>query len=130
MIVVDSSAVITIVKAEPDARTFASTMRNAPALAMAAPTKLEVMMVAGGQYGPEGLLKAQLLFTELAIQILAWSEPLSDRAVDAFMEFGKGRHPAQLNFGDCMAYALAKSLDAPLLYKGGDFSKTDIRSAL
>lgn len=55
---------------------------------------------------------------------------LGGAAFAAFLKFGKGRHPARLNLGDCFAYALAKSLDAPLLYKGDDFAKTDIRSAL
>lgn len=87
-------------------------------------------MVAGGQFGAEGLLKAQRLLTELGVTIVPWTEDLSDVSVATFMQFGKGRHPAKLNFGDCMAYALAKSLDAPLLYKGSDFAKTDIRSAL
>jgi ribonuclease VapC len=56
--------------------------------------------------------------------------PVTQAALDAYLRFGKGRHPARLNLGDCFAYALAKALDAPLLYKGDDFALTDVRSAL
>ena len=84
----------------------------------------------GGRFGRPGLLVAQDLLDENGIETVDWTNSLADIATEAFMRFGKGRHKASLNFGDCMAYALAKSLDAPLLYKGDDFAKTDIESAL
>ena len=130
MIIVDSSSLVAIIKGEPDAQLFADFMRDTPRLIMSASTKLEIMIVAGGQFADEGLRRARLLITDLDFDIAPWTDALSDLAATAFMRFGKGRHPAKLNFGDCISYALAKSLDAPLLYKGGDFAKTDIRSAL
>lgn len=88
-------------------------------------------MVAVGRYGSVGLDKTKALIARSQITITPFTESLAELAAQAFLKFGKGcGHPAQLNFGDCMAYALAKSLDAPLLYKGDDFAKTDIRSAL
>lgn len=72
-----------------------------------------------------------MLIDTLRIEISAWTRQHADIAAEAFLRFGRGRgHAAKLNFGDCMAYALAKSLDAPLLFKGDDFALTDIRSAL
>ena len=87
-------------------------------------------MVMGGRYGPDGIVELNLLIEANDIEVVSWTSELADAAAEAFLRFGKGRHPAKLNFGDCMAYALAKSLDAPLLYKGDDFARTDIRSAL
>lgn len=87
-------------------------------------------MVMGGRYGRDGIDELNLLIEANGIEVISWTGELADAAAEAFLRFGKGLHPAKLNFGDCMAYALAKSLDAPLLYKGDDFAKTDIRSAL
>ena len=84
-------------------------------------------MVTGGRDGVAGQAEARLLLEKFDIEMVEWSDALTDTAAEAFMRFGKGKHPASLNFGDCMAYALAKSLDAGLLYKGGDFSLTDVR---
>ncbi len=88
-------------------------------------------MVAVGKAGADGRERAEHFLTANPIEIVAVKPDHWPIAVDAFMQFGRGRgHPAKLNFGDCMAYALAKSLNAPLLYKGDDFALTDIRSAL
>jgi ribonuclease VapC len=117
LIVVDSSAVISILLEEPDFVSFVFAIANSGRAVISTANALEVVMVAVGKTNP--------------IEIVAFEPHHWSTAVDAFMRFGRGRsHPAKLNFGDCMAYALAKSLDAPLLYKGDDFAKTDIRSAL
>jgi ribonuclease VapC len=129
LIVVDSSALIAIFKGEIEAPIFRSALSQAALAVMAAPTKIEFMMVAGGRFGQDGLVAAQALLESSGIAVQDWTEVLSNRAVEAFMRYGKGRHPAKLNFGDCMSYALAKSLNAPLLYKGDNFAKTDIKSA-
>lgn len=129
MIVVDTSAVIAILNAESEADAFLGLLQSSTRCVMAAPTKFELLMVAIGLRGDEGGETAALLLEESRIDIIDWTDALADLAVEAFRRFGKGRHMAALNFGDCMAYALAKSLDAPLLYKGGDFALTDIRSA-
>jgi ribonuclease VapC len=131
LIVVDSSPLIAILQKEDDAAQFRETIGHSERVILGAANKLEVMMVAGGRKGSEGLRAAQALLDEGEIEVVAFSEELADIATEAFLRYGKGRgHKAQLNFGDCMAYALARSLDAPLLYKGGDFALTDIRSAL
>lgn len=78
----------------------------------------------------EALELVSVLLIEAPVEIIAIPPEAGDLAVSAFERFGKGRHPAALNFGDCFSYACARHLDAPLLYKGGDFSLTDIHSAL
>ncbi len=97
---------------------------------MAAPTKLELTMVAVSQKDIMGERVVNMLIKQYGIEIIDWTDDMANLAIEAFLKFGKGRHPASLNFGDCVTYALAKSLDVPLLYKGNDFTKTDIRSAL
>ena len=95
-----------------------------------APTKFELLMVmARWRQKPAVDLAVSLLGT-IGAKVVPWDDALTMLAVKAEFDFGKGRHPANLNFGDCMAYALAKSLDSPLLFKGDDFSKTDVKSAL
>ncbi|MBA4748085.1 MAG: type II toxin-antitoxin system VapC family toxin [Sphingopyxis sp.] len=130
MIVCDSSPLASILLGEPDAHNFLSILARSDRLLIGAPNKLEVSMVMGGRYGPDGIVELNLLIEANDIEVVSWTSELADAAAEAFLRFGKGRHPAKLNFGDCMAYALAKSLDAPLLYKGDDFARTDIRSAL
>lgn len=128
MIVVDSSALIAILQGEPEARSLLDRMVSAERLAIGAPTKFEALMVATRK--PNGPADIEDLLNHTGCETSDWTEALVSEAHRAFVLFGKGRHPAKLNFGDCMAYALAKSLDAPLLYKGEDFAKTDIKAAL
>jgi ribonuclease VapC len=94
-----------------------------------APTLLEYYLVVGGRYGEIGRLEAEALVERLDLTIINFTEEMVQIASDAFMRFGKGKHKAKLNFGDCMAYAVAKAFDAPLLFKGSDFALTDVRSA-
>jgi ribonuclease VapC len=131
LIVIDSSPLIAILKDESDGPDFWQIIAETEQIFLGAANKLEVMMVTIGHLGPEGEEIAQTLLDQSGIQVVPFSEELADIATAAFLQYGRGRdHPAKLNFGDCMAYALAKSLDAPLLFKGDDFSKTDISSAL
>ena len=130
MIVLDSSAVVAILKREPDAETFQIKLSEATEVMIGAPTKFELLMVmARWRQKPAVDLAVSLLET-IGAKVVPWDDALTMLAVKAEFDFGKGRHPANLNFGDCMAYALAKSLDSPLLFKGDDFSKTDVKSAL
>ncbi|MFM5915258.1 type II toxin-antitoxin system VapC family toxin [Chakrabartia godavariana] len=130
MIVLDSSAVVAILKREPDAETFQIKLSEAAEVMIGAPTKFELLMVmARWRQKPAVDLAVSLLGT-IGAKVVPWDDALTMLAVKAEFDFGKGRHPANLNFGDCMAYALAKSLDSPLLFKGDDFSKTDVKSAL
>jgi ribonuclease VapC len=130
LIVVDTSALMAILLSEDDKHLFLEAIVNAQSSVISAPTQFELHMVATGRLKREGVSMAQQLLESLDIEIVDWTEEHSQIASTAFLNFGKGRHKAALNFGDCMAYAVAKSLDAPLLFKGEDFVHTDIRSAL
>lgn len=130
MIVVDTSVLVAILKKENDAETLAMTMLDRRDLVIGAPTKFELLLVTGRWMGEDGVIDAKELIDQLGIRVLDWTDSLSNEAASAFLRYGKNRHSAALNFGDCMAYALAKSLDAPLLYKGDDFAQTDIKAAL
>lgn len=127
MIVVDASAVIAILQAEPEADRFLAILIEESEPVMAAPTLFETKMVAARN--PDGADDVDRLLRSTGIQVTSWGEDHVSHAFDAFARYGRGRHRAALNFGDCMAYALAKSLDAPLLFKGGDFAATDITPA-
>lgn len=129
MIVVDTSAIIAIALDEPDSGALLTAVSKADEAFIAAPTALELEIVLRSKTGPDGPSTRRVL-QHLAIEIMPFSLEHLAEAIDAFGKFGRGRHPAQLNFGDCFSYGLAKSLDAPLLFKGDDFLQTDIRSAL
>lgn len=87
-------------------------------------------MVALGRRGEPGLEQMQALIERLELEIVPLSDEQAKLAIDGFRRFGKGRHPAGLNFGDCFSYALAKATGQPLLFKGDDFSLTDIKRAV
>ena len=108
-----------------------TTLQQIELLLMSAGTLLEIGTVVLHKRGANRLPDLYRLLELSRIEIVAVSERHARDAIDAYGRFGKStRHPAQLNFGDCFSYALAKALDQPLLYKGEDFSQTDIRSAL
>ncbi len=130
MIVVDSSALIAILLEEPESAAFAQILAAEDALGIATPTAVECGIVALRKHGPTAAVRIRELMSDFGIERIAFDAGHLDLALEGYARFGKPHHPAKLNFGDCMAYALAKSLDAPLLFKGGDFAKTDIRSAL
>ncbi|AIT07836.1 hypothetical protein MC45_17450 [Sphingomonas taxi] len=128
MIVVDASALVAIALEEPDADRFLRAIASADEAIMPAPTALEVHLVLSRRVTPDDKRLAVPLFSHGIIRLVDWTEQHLVIACEAYTRFG-GR-PARLNFGDCMVYAIAKALDAPLLYKGEDFARTDIRSAL
>lgn len=133
MIVVDTSALIAIYFREAEAPQFEQALFDARQAVIAAPTALEFIMVGQGNVlrRPKPTGEPDALLSRPGLRIEPWTDYHLTVARNAFARFGKGQgHPAQLNFGDCMAYALAKSLDAPLLYKGDDFACTDIRAAI
>lgn len=120
-----------IINAEADSAEMSVALDQSPRNLLGAPTKFELMMVAMGRKGQAGSNYVEDLIDSFQLEVVPWTSEMADAAAAAFLMFGKGSgSPAKLNFGDCMAYALAKSLDAPLLYKGNDFAQTDIRSAL
>lgn len=132
MIVVDTSALISIYLHEEDSIMFEKALFTNRIAVVAAPTALEFVMVAQSRRVTRRITASpDIVLTTHKVRVEPWTALHLVLARDAFTRFGKGQgHPAQLNFGDCMAYALARSLDAPLLYKGDDFARTDIRSAL
>ncbi len=94
-----------------------------------APTLLEAAMVLSGRAGGDSRLLVAGLVRELGLQVAPFTEAHYHRAIDAFLRYGKGRHPAALNFGDCVSYAVASVAGLPLLYTGKDFARTDIAAA-
>lgn len=130
MIVLDSSAVIAILKREPGAERLREAALAADACGMSAANVLESGMVAFGLRGDAGANELDLLLLELGVEIMPFDAAQAAIARRAFRRFGKGRHPAGLNFGDCFAYALATHLDEPLLFTGEDFSRTDVQAAV
>ncbi len=129
MIVVDPSAIIAIALDEHDADRLLAVVSHADEAFIAAPSVLELEIVLKSKTGPSGPSAKQVL-RHLDIEIMPFSVEHLEEAIDAFGKFGRGRHPAGLNFGDCFSYGLAKALGAPLLFKGDDFVRTDIPSAL
>jgi ribonuclease VapC len=129
--IVDSSVVVAIIKQESDAGDFADQIEFAVNCRMSTATFFETAIVIDSKRSP--LLSARLddLCADADIEFVAVDEAQARIARQAYRDFGKGSgHPARLNFGDCFAYALAKALDEPLLYKGTDFSHTDVRLAV
>lgn len=130
MIVVDSSALMAILLQEAEAERFAACLGADSDPIMSAVSLLEASMVATGRLGEGGVRKLQQLIETFAISIIPFDADQAAHALNAFHRFGKGRHPAALNMGDCASYALAASHSLPLLYKGGDFANTDMPAAL
>ena len=125
--IVDASAFVAIVGHEPEAERFLQAMRDAQELWMPTPTALEVSIV----LGPERLSRATDMLQESGIRLVDFTSQHLLVAQHAHSTYGRGSgSPAKLNFGDCMVYAVAKVLDQPLLFKGDDFTHTDIEPAL
>jgi ribonuclease VapC len=126
LIAVDTSAVIAILLDEPERAHFLDLIVDRQPALMSAVNLQEAGMVMRSRLGQDGLDDLFDLVRTLQIEIVAYDEDQARLALDAFDRFGKGIDPrARLNFGDCAAYALAKTLDVPLLYKGTDFGETD-----
>jgi len=131
LIVIDTSALIAIFRLEPEADSFIKAIAGASRCVMSALSALETAMVMSGRVGgpPSWELLDEFL-AEGNIEIVAFDTEQAFLARAAFLRFGKGRHRAGLNLGDCAAFALAKAKDAPLLFKGEDFRHTDVRPAV
>jgi ribonuclease VapC len=126
VIVIDTSAVIAIFLDEPEHARCMTAIVEADAALLPAPAYVECSMVLGGRAGETGLKWLDAFIETQGIRISALTERHAKIAQAAFMTYGKGRHPAGLNFGDCMSYAVAKAGGWPLLYVGGDFGLTDV----
>jgi ribonuclease VapC len=127
---VDTSALTAILLGESDAPALLSALHAAPRIGLCAPNRTELLLVMQTRLGDTGVDRAKELLVLEQVQTVPLDEALADAAADAYRRFGKGRHPAGLNFGDCFSYALASAYDEPLLFKGNDFPLTDLRSAI
>jgi ribonuclease VapC len=128
-VIVDSSAVVAILRREPEALRLVTVIADSSICRLPASCFLEVSMLILGRDGEDGLRDLDLLIARSKIEIVAFTEAHVWIAREAFRRYGKGRHPAKLNFGDCMSYALAKETGEELLFKGTDFALTDIAVA-
>jgi len=132
MIIVDTSAIVAIALREAEAEALQARIETDGAARLSAASYVEASNVLEGRLGAAGRVVFENVLRRLALQglaVVAVDANTAEHAREGFRRYGKGRHPAGLNFGDCFAYGLAKALDAPLLYKGGDFDKTDLKRA-
>ncbi|HET9097960.1 MAG TPA: type II toxin-antitoxin system VapC family toxin [Candidatus Baltobacteraceae bacterium] len=127
--ILDSSAVVALLLHEPESDAFLKLIQQADAIQIAAPTLLECEIVIGAMLGAEGVVRLDELMMALGAHVIPFAERELAIARLAYRTYGKGRHPASLNFGDCFSYAAAITQDEPLLFKGEDFAKTDVASA-
>jgi ribonuclease VapC len=128
--VVDTSALVCILLAEPEAEDFAEAIANAPENVISGPTWVEASMVIAARLGSEGNALLIELLERSRVTIVPCDEALAHAAYDAWLKYGRGRHAAGLNFGDCFSYALARQRAESLLFKGDDFTKTDVVAAV
>jgi len=130
MIVVDTSALIAILDREPDAALYAEAIAEADAPLISAATLLELHIVMLNRHGARAAQIVDRMIQDAGFQIETFTVQHLELAREAYARYGKGRNGAGLNYGDCFSYALAKATGLPLLFKGEDFSKTDLLAAL
>jgi ribonuclease VapC len=129
--VIDSSALIVLLGGELETAQFVAAIAAASSRVVSAPTYLEAAIVVSARWGAQGQERFDRLLADLAIDILPFTHAQAVVAAIAYRQDGRGSgHAAGLNFGDCFSYALAKLHDEPLLFKGDDFSHTDLRAAI
>ena len=124
--VLDTSAILAVLQDEPERRAFNEAIEAAGQRAMSTATFVESSIVIEARYGADGLRDLDLFVAKAGIELVPVDVEQAHVARRAFGEYGRGRHPAALNYGDCFSYALAKVLGAPLLFKGDDFARTDV----
>ena len=127
--IVDSSAIVAIVLREPGWEGLVTRLGGEASPAIAAPTLAEAGLVLTAKMGDVGRVVLSRLLQEAGLTVIPFTEEHWRVAVDAYVRFGKGRHPAALNFGDCLTYAVTRLADQALLFVGDDFSKTDLPAA-
>ncbi len=128
--VIDTSALLAILLDEPERRAFVDAIEAAASRSISVATLLETAMVVESRFGAEGVRDLDLLVERADCELVAVDLEQLRLARQAFSRYGKGRHPAGLNYGDCFSYALARALGEPLLFKGDDFGKTDVAPAV
>ena len=124
--VLDTSALLAILFDAPERRDFTEAIEAAEVRLLSAANFVEASMILESRHGAAGVRELDRLLAVANVEIIAVDLPQAHAAREAFRQFGKGRHPAGLNFGDCLSYALAKDRSEQLLFKGEDFSHTDV----
>lgn len=127
--VLDTSALIAVLLSEPEADRLLTAVDAALFRRLSAASLVKAALVMQARLGDPGEQALDLLLREMDVEIVSVTAEHAERARSAFRRFGKGRHPAGLNYGDCFSYALSMAFQEPLLFKGDDFSKTDISVA-
>ncbi|HSQ08411.1 MAG TPA: type II toxin-antitoxin system VapC family toxin [Chromatiaceae bacterium] len=127
--VVDPSALLAILQDEPERRAFNELIEAAPGCRLSTAGFVELSIVIEARYGSAGIRDLDLFLSTAGVELVAFDAGQARLAREGFRRFGKGRHPAGLNLGDCFSYALARALDEPLLFKGEDFPLTDVQAA-
>jgi ribonuclease VapC len=127
--IIDTSAIAAILFDEPEALALESKIAEDPIRLISAGTMIEAGIIIESRLGEPGGREFDLLLQRAAVEIVPVDQDQAEVARRGWRRFGKGRHPAGLNYGDCFAYALAITRDEPLLFKGNDFTKTDVKIA-
>ena len=127
--IIDTSAVLAILFGEPDAKRYEDAIAAAWPRRMSVVALLEAAMVVESRGGAVAGQELDVLLEKAAVELVSVTPEHANAARRAWRRFGKGNHPAALNFGDCFAYALARTAGEPLLFKGEDFARTDIEAA-
>jgi ribonuclease VapC len=129
--VIDSSALIALLLGEPESTEFVTSIAASTTRLTSASSYLETAIVMINRSGPDAPEKVDRLLADLSIDIFPFTQDQAVLAITAYGRYGRGSgHPAGLNFGDCFTYALAKLTEEPVLFKGSDFSRTDLVSAV
>jgi ribonuclease VapC len=129
-VIVDSSALLAVILNEEDEPKYSAALIDAPVLRISAANWVEAAIVVDSYKSPAAAVRFDDLFDVLRLKVESVTIEDAHRARAAYGDYGRGHHPARLNYGDCFAYALAKRHGEPLLFKGNDFSQTDIEPAL
>jgi ribonuclease VapC len=129
-LILDSSAVVSVLLREQGHAHLTETIDAADLLGIGAPTLFETCLVMIGVFDLHGRALVSQFMEEKKVVVIPFEERHGRAAIEAFIRFGKGRHRAALNYGDCMTYAIASLADEPLLFVGDDFAETDLASAL
>ena len=127
--IVDSSALVAVTFAEPGHQELIAKLAGAPSAGIGTPTLAETGLVLASRLGRDSRDLVIRLLAEFGIDEIPFGDQHWREAIDAYLRFGRGRHKARLNFGDCLTYAVARLADEPLLFVGDDFPETDLKLA-
>jgi ribonuclease VapC len=128
-VILDTSAILAVFLEEPEGGAFLTRIESEPLVGVGAPTLVETSIVLGTRLGAAGHAELARLVERAVLVVVPFDHRHWQAALDAWLTYGKGRHAAGLNLGDCLAYATARIARRPLLCKGGDFARTDIELA-